>query len=89
MKNLTTNTQKGLGFGTTTRITKTFTTTVNNKELKLSVYRNEDSAFKFKSKSYYTLEYKGQELGSNMMGKSQLKWQLDFIHSGKFDEIYS
>ena len=89
MTNLTTTTEKGLGFGTTARISKSFETIINGAVAKLTVYRNEDTMFSFKSNSYYKLEYKGQDLGTHNMGKSQLKWNLDFITSGKFDEVFN
>lgn len=89
MTTLTTTTEKGLGFGTTSRVTKSFETLINGEVAKLSVYRNEDSMHNFKSKNYYTLEYKGEKLGSHNMGKSQLKWQINFITSGTFYRVFN
>jgi len=86
MENLTTNIENGQGFGNTTTFSKTFTTYLNGRKLQLGVYRSYiDLCGGHKTKTSFTLEYNGEQFGSNDMKREQLNYFISEINKGTFD----
>ncbi len=87
MKNLNSKTDRKLGFGNTVRYSKTFNTNVKGRDLTIGIYRRVINATgeKFKSKTYFTLEYNNEHFGHNDMDRDAFNFYLNMINEGCFD----